>query len=315
MSKTKKKSSAGKKVAVFFIVLIIIEILAIVGVTRVFKNDDVTPSFAGYSVFLMDSAKMENDVPKNTLVLAEEVSPSKDKIGKAVLCENVPGIGTSVFWLADVVSKGENIDGVIYKVYQGDDSENIYEVKAKDVVGVATSYYTTVGKIIRFVKSYVGMAICVAIPLLFMIVLEIIIAIAKHSSSRKQDNDEYDVEDEEEEDETLEDFLNETHGQKYSGADSDEDGYDISFAKAPVEEIEEPVEEEEFTEAVEEEEVPEEDEITETEEIEVQETAPKSQPRDAEDSVSSTRKTASASLEELMKMMEEEQQRLKDQLK
>ena len=97
MSKTKKKSSAAKKAAIFFAVIIIIEILAMVGISRVFKNDDVTPSIAGYSVFLMDSNRMGDAVPKNSLVLAENVSPSKDKIGKAVLCENVPSIGTSVF--------------------------------------------------------------------------------------------------------------------------------------------------------------------------------------------------------------------------
>ena len=223
----KKKSSAAKKVAIFFIVIMIIEILAIVGVSRVFKNDDVTPSIAGYSVFLMDSTKMGDAVPKNSLVLAENVSPSKDKIGKAVLCENVPNIGTSVFWLQDVVAKGDNVDGVIYKVYQGSDSENIYEVKAKDVVGIATTNYVTAGKAIKFVTSYIGMAICIVIPLLLLAIIEIIIAIASHSSSRVYDN-EYDDEDDEDDD-TLEDFLNESVNFQTKNSDDDESDYDINF--------------------------------------------------------------------------------------
>ena len=50
------------------------------------------------------------------------------------------------------------------------------------------------------------------------------------------------------------------------------------------------------------------EEVAENEDAEIQEPEQKPQHRDAEESVSSTRKTASASLEELMKMMEEEQQ-------
>lgn len=307
MSKTKKKSSAAKKVAIFFIVIMIIEILAIVGVSRVFKNDDVTPSIAGYSVFLMDSTKMGDAVPKNSLVLAENVSPSKDKIGKAVLCENVPNIGTSVFWLQDVVAKGDNVDGVIYKVYQGSDSENVYEVKAKDVVGIATTNYVTAGKAIKFVTSYIGMAICIVIPLLLLAIIEIIIAIASHSSSRVYDN-EYDDED----DDTLEDFLNENVHFQTNDSD-DESDYDINFG-ADSDEIQDQDYVEETNDISDDQEYSDE-EITENEDAETQEPEQKPQHRDAEESVSSTRKTASASLEELMKMMEEEQKKLREQLK
>lgn len=310
MSKTKKKSSAAKKVAIFFIVIMIIEILAIVGVSRVFKNDDVTPSIAGYSVFLMDSTKMGDAVPKNSLVLAENVSPSKDKIGKAVLCENVPNIGTSVFWLQDVVAKGDNVDGVIYKVYQESDSENVYEVKAKDVVGIATTNYVTAGKAIKFVTSYIGMAICIVIPLLLLAIIEIIIAIASHSSSRVYDN-EYDDEDDEDDD-TLEAFLNENAHFQTNDSD-DEPDYDINFG-ADSDQIQDQDYVEENNDISDDEEYSDE-EITENEDAEIQEPEQKPQHRDAEESVSSTRKAASASLEELMKMMEEEQQKLREQLK
>ena len=49
-SATKQKSSAGKNVLIFFIVFIILEMLIVVGVGRVFKNKNVTPSIAGYSL-------------------------------------------------------------------------------------------------------------------------------------------------------------------------------------------------------------------------------------------------------------------------
>ena len=312
MSKTKKKSSAAKKVAIFFVVIIIIEILAMVGVSRVFKNDDVTPSIAGYSVFLMDSTKMGDAVPKNSLVLAENVSPSKDKIGKAVLCENVSNIGTSVFWLQDVVAKGDNVDGVVYKVYQENDPENVYEVKAKDVVGIATTNYVTAGKVIKFVTSYIGMAICIVIPLILLAIIEIIIVIATHSSSRGNDNEYED--DDEDDDDTLESFLNEDPRFQTQNSNSDEDDYDINFGTDSYENVDE-TDLDDVVDAVEESEDDFAEEITENDGDEIQKPESKPQPRDAEESVSSTRQTASASLEELMRMMEEEQQKLREQLK
>lgn len=316
MSKAKKKSSAAKKVAVFFVVLIIIEILAIFGIVKVFKNDDVTPSFAGYSVYLMDSDAMGKDVPVNSLVLAEEVSPSKDKIGKAVLCENVPKIGTSVFWLADVVSKGDNVNGVVYKVYQGD-SEKLINVNSKDVVGVAKKYYSTAGKIIKFVKTRAGMIICVAIPLLLMIFLEIIIAIARHASSKNYDDDDYDdVEDDEDSGDALEEFLNEKRGHGGETDEADDGEYDIKFDSSmkPNSVEGDRLDVDDYIDEV----VGAADEADEAEDYVADEPAieePPAPPRDVEESVSSTRNTASASLEELMKMMEEEQNKLKEQLK
>ena len=100
-------------------------------------------------------------------------------------------------WLSDVVSKGDNVDGVVYKVCQDASLDDVYEVKAKDVVGVATTHYETAGKIIKLVTSYVGMAICIALPLLLLIFIEIIISIAKHASAGKyeqEDDDDWNTE-------------------------------------------------------------------------------------------------------------------------
>ncbi|MDO5125370.1 MAG: hypothetical protein Q4D35_03230 [Ruminococcus sp.] len=316
MSKVKKKSSAGKKIAVFFIVLIIIEGLAIFGVNKVFKNKDVTPSIAGQSFYLMDSSKMGKDIPLNTLVRAEEGSPSKDKIGKAVLCENVPGIGTSVFWLSDVVSKGDNVDGVVYKVCQDASLDDVYEVKAKDVVGVATTHYETAGKIIKLVTSYVGMAICIAFPLLLLIFIEIIISIAKHASAGKYEQEDDDDEDDQDDDDnnSLEEFLNQKHS-KSVNTQPDENDYDIKFGTEPVINSQYDDEQEEYVEENTQVESVDEQDVDNVEQADVAEVQPKVQPRDVQESVSSTRQTASASLEELMKMMEEEQKKLKEQLK
>ena len=210
MAKTKQRSSAGKGVLVFFIVFIILEMLIVLGVGKVFKNKDVTPSVAGYSLYLMDSINMGDAVPKGSLVVASNGIPGVDKVGKAVLCENVPGIGTGVFRLQDVVSKAEGVDGVVYRIYEQKYPEKIYEVKSSDIIGIASNYYVTTGKVITFLKSKFGIIVCAAVPVVLLIVLELIIAIATHSSSskkKKKDKEKQENNDNENKEVKLDDFL------------------------------------------------------------------------------------------------------------
>ncbi|MBQ3935673.1 MAG: hypothetical protein II722_01320, partial [Ruminococcus sp.] len=118
MSKTKrKKSSAGKNVLIFFIVFIILEMIFVVGLSLLFRNDNSTPGVAGYKFYVMKSDAMGDVVPKGSLVVASSGTPSKDKINSAVLCKDVGGVGTSVFWLDSIESK-EGQDGVTYNIFQ-----------------------------------------------------------------------------------------------------------------------------------------------------------------------------------------------------
>lgn len=208
-SQTKqKKSSAAKNVAIFFIVFIILEGLIVFGLSKLFKNEDSVVSLGGYSFYLMDSDNMAPDSPKNSLVIAANGVPSPDKTGYAVLCKNVKGEGTTVGWLLDVSSKGDTVDGVVYTVYQNSAPDKHYDLKSDDIIGIATSYYMTAGKIISFVVTPFGMAICIAAPLVLLVVIELIMAIAR----RSDDDDDYDDDDEDYDDDgdenvTLDDFL------------------------------------------------------------------------------------------------------------
>ena len=208
MSTTKHRSSAGKSVAIFFIVFIILEGLIIFGVSRIFKNKDVTPSIAGYSMYIMDSDAMGDAVPKGSLVIASNGSPTAEGVKKAVLCEEVPGVGTSVFWLADV-STSADLNGVIYTVFQENNPSKLYQLKTQNIVGTATTYYETAGKIITFMTSKFGMIILLAAPLFLLVLIELIIMV---SNRVRYGDDDYDDEDEDEEDDEenpvkLDDFL------------------------------------------------------------------------------------------------------------
>ena len=359
-SATKQKSSAGKNVLIFFIVFIILEAGILLLISKViFKNKDVTPTIAGYSLYLMDSTAMGDSVPQGSLVIASNnTTPSVDKIGEAIVCENVPGVGTSVFRLYDI-SEAEDKSGVIYTIYQENNPNRLYQVKSKNIVGTASTYYKTAGKVINFVISKFGFIVCLAVPLFLLIVIELIIVIATGSS-----DDEYDEDEEEEEFEngnepetvSLDDFLfggqNEgeqiaNHRNKHNEqpAAASEDGAFAQQSYAPQEEIRfEPENNAQFTKPVQQAAAPQQP-VQETPvssfetpsfgdeselKLNVNAAAPRStaarrparrrprttaaRPRPTERAASSNAGSSGQSLEDLMKLMEQEQQKLKDQL-
>ena len=207
-SQTKrKKSSAGKNVAVFFIVFILLEALLIFGLTRLFKNEDSVVKISRFSFFIMDSDNMGQEPPKDSLVVVSNGVPSDQKTGSAVLAKNVEGEGTTVGWLYEVGTKGDTVDHLVYTIYQTKSPDKMFDLTGSDIVGQATSYYITAGKIITFVKTPFGMAVAGGAPLLLMIIIELII-VAAHRSS----DDDFDYEDDTEmlpptDNVTLDDFL------------------------------------------------------------------------------------------------------------
>lgn len=184
MAQTRKKN-IGKAVLIEFIVLIMIIIAGIILTSLVFKNDDVTPSFMGYSVYLMNEDGMGNAVPKGSLVMVKNYSPSNENLGDAVLCENVKGVGTTVLRLCEIVP---NTETVVYKGFYDNNKNVVYEVEAKNMVGKAVSYDPTLGKIISFVTSIKGKMILVVVPLLMMLVVELIIHLIEKNNLKNAKN-------------------------------------------------------------------------------------------------------------------------------
>ena len=357
-SVTKQKSHAGRNVFVFFLVFTILVAGVVIGLSYVFKNKDVTPSVAGYSLYIMDSDKMLDKVPRGALVLASNDTPSAEKLGKAVLCENVPGVGTSVFWLADVSSK-EGEDGVYYTVYQEKNPSLTYELRSSNVVGEATTYYTTAGKAITFMTSRFGMVICIGSPIALMIIIELILAIASsdgYEEYEEDDEDDFVVDDKKEKPASIDDILfsgddstpiaRQQLGEreaKYVQSDEDysdeETDADIIGAVVEVDEPEQPEEEKPIMIADESEEEPEQaaEEVKPAEpevhkvklppvekaepEPEVKTVKipeqPKPQPKpQVKKSAPRPRrpKSMDTSIEDLMKLMEESQQKLKEEI-
>lgn len=179
MSKTKQKSTAAKNAAVFFIVFTLLLALVCAGLKIVFKNDNVTPSVLGYSVFIQRNDNM-NDIPKDSLVFAINGSLDPSKLGNAVLCENVDS-RAGVVRLLDIQA---NENGVDYLVCYDKIPEKTYKISTKDVVGEAKTSFPTLGKVIVFATNWIGMGIIIAVPLLILLVVELICGIVAVSKSK-----------------------------------------------------------------------------------------------------------------------------------
>lgn len=185
MAKTKQKSTAAKNAAVFFIVFTLMLALVCAGLKVVFKNDNVTPSVLGYSFFIQRNDNM-NDIPKNSLVFAINGSLDPSKLGNAVLCENVDS-KAGVVRLLDIQA---NENGVDYLVCYDKIPEKTYKISTKDVVGEAKTSFPTLGKVIVFATNWIGMGIILAVPLLLLLVVELICGIAAASKSKAYSSEE-----------------------------------------------------------------------------------------------------------------------------
>ena len=204
-------------------------------------------------------------------------------------------------------------------------------------MGVASTYYMTAGKVLTFMSSTFGMIVCAVIPIFLLVVIELIIAIATHSSDDEEEDDD---EQEPAESVTLDDFLfgGENEGEQIakhrkhvddeiaSHHKAEPEGEEKAETEEVIEEVEE-VEETIFERPAEKEERAEIDrsyyerasqlldEAASTEGTVAPEPEKKPVPKakPAAKPAQQT-KTASASLEELMKLMEQEQEKLKKQL-
>ncbi|MBE6837610.1 MAG: hypothetical protein E7509_06460 [Ruminococcus sp.] len=175
------KRNVGKTIWIIFIIVIMIIIAGLIVTSLVFKNKDVTPSVFGYSVFIVDEDGMGSKVPKGSLVIAKNYSPSAENIGDAILCEGVGEKGTTILRLCNIVP---NTETVIYQGFYDNEPKKIYNVPSDQLIGKALTYHVFLGAAISFVTSYKGMAVMVVVPLLILLLCELIIHLVGKSKPK-----------------------------------------------------------------------------------------------------------------------------------
>lgn len=178
----KEHRSTAKTVFVVMLIIELIIVLTIFMLTVVFSDADSTPSFMGHSFYISDIDKMDDAVKVGSMVVAKNGRPGGNIVGGVILCENIEGFGTGIFRVVGVEATSDNL---IYKVCLDAAPTMIFDINATNVIGECKYSYYTLGKAVLFVKSKMGVAVCVVIPALLLAFIELILGFIKEMKKRE----------------------------------------------------------------------------------------------------------------------------------
>ena len=215
MDNEETRTSPCKVLGIIFLIILILSTAFVVLVHIAFKNENVTPSVGGYSLYLIHDDYMSPKIKKNSLIFATNGKPSQKDKGKVVIAEDVSGkngttYGTTAMRFVDLV----NEDNELYYELKFDNSEDSTMVKGNKIVGIANYQFELIGKIIVLSNSTLGYVIFIGIPAILMIIF---LALGKHSKTkqlaaveRRHERHQADTENTEENSQSsFDDFVNE----------------------------------------------------------------------------------------------------------
>ncbi len=172
MSRSKnpnKKISAASVIEVIFIVILVLAMAVMLAFNFLFKKDNSSATFMGYSFYNTKAVNMLPDFPKNTVVIAKASEIKSIKENSVILCE----IGERTALIRVVGIQEE--DGKTYYVVKFDTapSNETYRVEAGSVIAKAMWQINGLGSFLEFATSAVGIVIAVVIPLIFIIAIQV----------------------------------------------------------------------------------------------------------------------------------------------
>lgn len=178
MGNKETKTSPFKVFGIIFLIILIISSAFVVMVHIAFKNENVTPSVGGYSLYLIHDNYMSPNIEKNTLIFATNGVPSNDDIGKVVIVDDVAGYGTTAMRLVNLAVENDKL----YYELKFDRSEDTIMTKGNKIVGIANYQFEMMGKIIVLANSATGYFIFIGIPALIMIICFVM---SKHAKKKQ----------------------------------------------------------------------------------------------------------------------------------
>lgn len=183
MSTQEVKTSPCKVLGIIFLIILILSAAFVVLVHFAFKNENVTPSIGGYSLYLIHDDYMSPDIKKNSLIFATNGKPTQEDIGKVVIADDVSGkngttYGTTAMYFVNLV----NEDNKLYYELKFKNSEDTTLVKGNKIVGIANYQFELMGKIIVLANSTLGYVVFIGLPALLMIIF---LALGKHSKTKQ----------------------------------------------------------------------------------------------------------------------------------
>ena len=177
----REQRSAAKTVLVVMLIVELIVVLLIFVTTILFSDTESAPSLLGHSFYISDMEKMDDAVKYDSMVIAKNGRPDGSVVGGVILCKDIPGFDTGIF---RVVSVEATTDTFIYNVCMDGDPESIFAIDAKNVIGECKYAVHSLGRMVLFIKSKIGVLVCVIIPVLVLAFIELILGFVKEMKRR-----------------------------------------------------------------------------------------------------------------------------------
>ncbi len=183
MAKKERKTSPFKVFGILCLIVLILTSAWVIAVKLVFKNQNVTPSISGTSLYVVRTTDMEankdTDIKQDTLLFVTNKVPTQEDVGSVIVIDNVATYGTTAMRLRNILTEN---DAVMYEV-GFDTSEKSFVVNSSQIVGVADKMDHFSGWAIVQSGTIQGMILLVLTPLLLMIVF-----FALHSWWKQKNN-------------------------------------------------------------------------------------------------------------------------------
>lgn len=188
-----RKHSVGEIIGVIVIFILAILIVCTFVVYGVFRDANTAPSIFGKRVYLMNGDGMEPRIKQGAAVFIDEgTMPAAP--GNVILCD-IDGRLAVVGFVEtrDVTMPDGSVQTRYIVKYDNAPADQAWSVSKQDIIGRADTYDTTIGAIIRFASSKLGILLIVIIPCSLLVIYEILMLFI--SMKREAIPDEEELED------------------------------------------------------------------------------------------------------------------------
>lgn len=186
----KSKSEKNKVLSIVGIIMCIIFapilILNIILIAKSFINKTDVPSFAGYMPMIVMTGSMEPEIKGGDLVICKTTKAENISKGDIISFFDPDGNGTSV--VTHRVTEVINEDGKISFRTKGDANliEDKSVVPAENLVGKYKTRIPYAGNVSMFMQSTAGLIVCVILPILLLLGIDIVRGRRSEKSKRSE---------------------------------------------------------------------------------------------------------------------------------
>lgn len=161
-----------KKVVSILILIILLPILFVNGVILVnsFIHPDEIPSFFGWKPFIVLSGSMETEIYAGDVAVVKETDISSLKKGDIIAFKSGDIVITHRIY--DIIQE----DGETKYITKGDNNnaeDNGY-VLPEQIEGIYQFKISRLGNLAMFVQTPVGMIVCLSIPFIILVLLQVV---------------------------------------------------------------------------------------------------------------------------------------------